>query len=65
MEKITTEPVLNLPKPAPVIRENGDAVVELRQDGELVGEVNFSAILGQWFDKMGWTNNRRKLSSVP
>jgi len=53
-----------MPQPAPVIRENGDAVVELRQNGELVGEINFSAIIGNWFDKMGWGNNRRHLKSV-
>ena len=55
---------LPLPSPTPVIRENGDAVVELRQDGQLVGEVNFSKIVGGWFDKLGWTNKRSHLRSV-
>ena len=55
---------LPLPNACPVIRENGDAVVELRQDGNLVGEINFSAIIGNWFDKLGWTNHRPKLKSV-
>ena len=61
---MSKEQQLPLPNPQPVIRENGDAVVELRQNGELVGEINFSAILGQWFDQLGWVNRRPKLKSV-
>jgi hypothetical protein len=55
---------LPMPVPTPVIRENGDAVVEMRQDGQLVGELNFSAILGNWFDKLGWGNKRSHLHSI-
>ena len=65
MEKMNKEPVLSLPKAEPVLRENGDAVVELRQDGQLVGEFNVSLVLGNWFDKMGWRNQRPRLTSVP
>lgn len=54
---------LPLPEPMPVVRENGDAVVELRQDGELVGEVNFSKILGNWFSRLGMGKSRH-LKSV-
>lgn len=65
MEKmIQQKQQLPLPAPTPVIRENGDAVVELRQDGLLVGEVNFTAIIGNWFEKLGWTNKRSHLTSI-
>lgn len=65
MEKMSQQnQQLPLPAPCPVLRENGDAVVELRQDGQLVGEVNFTAIIGGWFDKLGWTNKRSHLTSI-
>lgn len=54
------------PEPMPIVRDNGDAVVELRQGGELVGEINFSMIVGQWLAVLGIKVDRgRHLRSVP
>lgn len=64
MERMSQPVKLPLPVTQPVIRENGDAVVELNMDGVIVGEINFSAILGNWFAKMGWSNNKTRLTSV-
>lgn len=54
---------LPLPSPQPVLRENGDAVVELRQDGELVGELNFTKIIANWFSILAG-DRKRHLKSV-
>ena len=42
-----------LPEPTPVIRANGDSVVELRQDGTLVGELNFTQIMVNVLGRFG------------
>lgn len=63
MEKVN-EPKLYWPEPQAVVRDNGDAVVELRQDGELVGEVNFSKIIGQWLGVLGIGRKASHLKSV-
>jgi hypothetical protein len=55
---------LHWPEPAAVVRDNGDAVVELRQNGDLVGEINFSKIVGQWLGALGIGVNNRHLKSV-
>lgn len=44
---------LRLPTPRPVVRPNGDSVLELVQDGQLVGELNFSRMVENWFDALG------------
>lgn len=63
MEKVDKNE-LHWPEPVPVVRDNGDAVVELRQNGDLVGEVNFSKIVGQWLSVLGIGRPARHLKSV-
>jgi hypothetical protein len=57
-------PNLNLPHAAPVVRANGDSVLELTQNGELVGEVNFTKIIANWFDALGIIKKPRHLTTV-
>jgi len=57
-------PVLHWPEPVGTIRENGEAVVELRQDGELVGEINFSKIFSQWLRVLGIGKPAKHLKSI-
>ncbi len=45
------------PQVHPVIRD-GQSVVELRQNGEVVGEVNFTKIVANWFDGLGIIKKR-------
>jgi len=52
-----------LPEPVPLVRD-GEAVVELRQNGELVGEINFSKIFTQWFSQIGIGRKQSHLKSV-
>jgi hypothetical protein len=47
--KFQQEQKLPLPSPRPALRENGDAVVELVQDGQVVGELNFTKIITNWW----------------
>ena len=47
-----------LPDPTQVIRENGDSVVELRQNGDLVGEINFTKIVGGILERFGFKVQR-------
>lgn len=54
---------LKLPQAHPVLR-NGEAVVELRQEGVLVGEVNFTKIMTNWLETLG-VLKKPKLTSVP
>ena len=44
-EKAAVKTPVWLPEPTPVVRPNGDSVVELRQNGVLVGELNFTLIV--------------------
>lgn len=54
-----------LPEPQQVIRENGDSVVELRQNGRLVGEINFTLIVGNVVEQLfGVRVNRPQLKVV-
>jgi hypothetical protein len=48
------QPELAMPTAAAVVRENGDAVVEVRHDGALVGELNFSKIFRRWAEQLGF-----------
>lgn len=50
MAQMKNQPnTLPLPSPRPALRKNGDAVVELVQDGQVVGELNFTKILTNWW----------------
>ena len=64
MAKVNEVPELALPEVMPVVRETGEAVVELRQNGQLVGEINFTKILTTWAQQLGLIG-RPKLKSVP
>lgn len=55
---------LQLPTIQPVVRPDGDSVVELRQNGELVGEVNFSKIIANWFDAIGLIKKPKHLKVI-
>lgn len=67
MAKVTEEfPELPFPQVQPVVRETGEAVVELRQDGELVGEINFTKIFTGWGRRLGLIGRPKPdLKSVP
>lgn len=64
MAQVNGVPELSLPEVMPVVRETGEAVVELRQNGQLVGEINFTKILTTWAQQLGMIS-RPKLKSVP
>jgi len=66
MEKVNKEeaPTLHLPEIGGAIRDNGEAVMELRQDGELVGEINFSKIFTNWMRVLGIGKPANHLKSV-
>jgi len=64
MAQVNGVPELSLPEVQPVVRETGEAVVELRQNGQLVGEINFTKILTTWAQQLGLIS-RPKLKSVP
>lgn len=53
-----------LPEVRPVIR-NGESVVEMVQDGEVVGTLNFTKIMTNFFDALGIIKKPRHLTSVP
>lgn len=38
-----------MPEPKAVLR-NGDALLEMHHDGEVVGEFNFSKVLRKWWN---------------
>lgn len=59
--------VLPLPEVTPRVREDGHAVVELVQDGELVGEIDFTKIMTNIFKGVGLLQEKPKpdLKSVP
>jgi hypothetical protein len=52
------------PVAQPVVR-NGQAVVELVHNGEVVGEINFTKIMANWFDTLGVIKRQRRLTVVP
>ena len=47
-----------LPEPHQVLRSNGDSVVELRQNGAVVGELNFTKIMSNVLGMMGFEVQR-------
>ena len=49
-EKAAVKTPVWLPEPTPVVRPNGDSVVELRQNGQLVGELNFTRVMSNLFE---------------
>ncbi len=66
MAKGVEFPKLPFPEVTPRVRENGEAVVELVQDGHLVGEINFTKILTGVARAFGWLERPKpNLKSVP
>ena len=66
MAQVEDSSTLFFPKVTPVVRETGEAVVELRQDGQLVGEINFTKIFTSFAQQLGWIPTPdRSLKSVP
>ena len=53
-----------MPEPRPAVR-NGEALVEFVQDGEVVGEFNFSRVLKGWWSRLQGTRNEDKRIEVP
>lgn len=53
-----------MPEVRPVIRDN-ESVVELVQDGEVVGTLNFTKIMSNFFDALGLIKKPRHLTVVP
>jgi hypothetical protein len=46
------EVTLRFPEVKTVLRSTGEAVVELRQNGDLVGEINFTKLLAGWLEQI-------------
>jgi hypothetical protein len=44
---------LSFPEPRPVIRENGDSVVELRCGNTVVAEINWTNLWRRWLSSAG------------
>lgn len=55
---------LQLPEVRPVLRANREAVVELRQNGEVVGEINFTKLFTGWFTQLGLIEPQTKLKII-
>jgi len=55
-----------LPVVQPAVRD-GQAVVEFVHNGEVVGEINFTKIVANWFDALGFIKKPRSqhLTLVP
>ena len=64
MEKVAEKKTDWLPDPRQVIRPNGDSVVELRQNGQLVGEINFTLIITNILSGLGFKVQRSHLKAV-
>lgn len=45
---------LDLPQAVPAIRPNGDVVLEVTHYGQVVGGLNVTQVLSNWFERMGW-----------
>lgn len=67
MAQVDEGVVLPLPEVTPRVREDGHAVVELVQDGELVGEIDFTKIMTKLFQGLGIIPKPKapELKSVP
>jgi hypothetical protein len=67
MAQVDDGPVLSFPEVQPRVRDDGHAVVELVQDGELVGEIDFTKIMTGIFKGLGLLPKPKApdLKSVP
>jgi hypothetical protein len=45
---------LDLPQATPTIKPNGDVVLEVTHYGQVVGGLNVTQVLSNWFQRMGW-----------
>jgi hypothetical protein len=45
---------LDLPQAVPTIKPNGDVVLEVTHYGQVVGGLNVTQLLGNWFERLGW-----------
>lgn len=45
---------LDLPQAVPTIKPNGDVVLEVTHYGQVVGGLNVTQVLSNWFERMGW-----------
>lgn len=45
---------LDLPQAVPTIKPNGDVVLEVTHYGQVVGGLNVTQVLSNWFTKLGW-----------
>lgn len=45
---------LDLPQAIPTIKPNGDVVLEVTHYGQVVGGLNVTQVLGNWFERLGW-----------
>lgn len=52
-----------LPEPKPVIR-NGESLLQLTHGGEVVGEINFSKILKNWWGELTG-QSKKHLELIP
>mgnify|MGYP001461181311 CR=1 FL=1 len=51
---MSTPQKLELPQAVPTIKPNGDVVLEVTHYGNVVGGLNVTQVLGNWFQRMGW-----------
>jgi hypothetical protein len=45
---------LDLPQAVPTVRPNGDVVLEVTHYGQVVGGLNITQVLTNWFARLGW-----------
>jgi len=51
---MSTPQKLDLPQATPTIKPNGDVVLEVTHYGQVVGGLNVTQVLSNWFQRMGW-----------
>jgi hypothetical protein len=51
---MSTPERLDLPHAVPTIKPNGDVVLEITHYGQVVGGLNVTQVLGNWFQRLGW-----------
>jgi hypothetical protein len=49
-----SKPELELPQAVPTIKQNGDVVLEVTHHGRVVGGLNVTQVLSNWFEQLGW-----------
>jgi len=45
---------LDLPQAIPTVDRNGDIAIEFVHRGEVVGSLNATKIMSNWFARLGW-----------